>query len=152
VEGEAFVGPAGRLLDNMLAAMQLARGQNAYLAHIVKCRPMDSNQCERRASTVEQAQCLPYLERQIALIQPAIVVALGQTAAVALLGLDPETPLSGLRGRVHRFGERPLVVTHRPADLLRTPADKRGAWADLCLAMAEYAKPEGGAIRTFSSS
>lgn len=140
LRGEPFVGRAGQLLDNMLAALKLARGRNAYIANIVKCRPTDEAGKDRRPSAEETAQCLPYLERQIALIQPDVIVALGKTAAVSLLGLDPETPVSGLRGKVHRYADRPLVVTYHPAYLLRTPADKKKAWADLCLAMAEYDK------------
>jgi uracil-DNA glycosylase family 4 len=140
MRGEPFVGRAGQLLDNMLAAIKLARGQNAYIANIVKCRPTDEGGKDRRPSADESAACLPYLERQIALIQPDVIVALGKTAAVSLLGLDPETPVSSLRGKVHRYAERPLVVTYHPAYLLRTPADKKKTWADLCLAMGEYAK------------
>lgn len=138
--GEPFVGRAGQLLDNMLAAIHLARGQNAYIANVVKCRPTDENGKDRRPSAEETAACLPYLQRQIELIQPDVMVALGKTAAVSLLGLDPETAVSSLRGKVHRYAERPLVVTYHPAYLLRTPADKKKTWADLCLAMEQYAK------------
>ena len=138
--GEPFVGRAGQLLDNMLAAIKLARGRNAYIANIVKCRPTDESGKDRRPSPEETAACLPYLKRQIELIQPDVIVALGKTSAVSLLGLDPETPVGGLRGKVHRYGQRPLVVTYHPAYLLRTPADKKKAWADLCLAVAEYEK------------
>lgn len=140
LRGEPFVGPAGQLLDNMLAAMKLARGRNTYIANIVKCRPTDDTGKDRRPSADETAQCLPYLERQIALIQPDVIVTLGKTAAVSLLGLDPETSVASLRGKVHRYAERPMIVTYHPAYLLRTPADKKKAWADLCLAMAEYDK------------
>ncbi|HEY4542776.1 MAG TPA: uracil-DNA glycosylase [Noviherbaspirillum sp.] len=138
LRGEPFVGRAGQLLDNMLAALQLARGRNAYIANVVKCRATDENGKDRRPTAQEAATCLPYLQRQIELIQPDVMVALGKTAAVSLLGLDPETPVSGLRGKVHRYDERPLVVTYHPAYLLRTPLDKRKTWADLCLANAEY--------------
>lgn len=138
--GEPFVGRAGQLLDNMLAAMKLARGQNAYIANIVKCRPTDAAGKDRRPTAEEAAACLPYLLRQIALAQPDLVVALGKTSAVTLLGMDPETPVASLRGRVHTYAARPMVVTYHPAYLLRAPEDKRKAWADLCLALSEYAK------------
>ena len=138
-QGEPFVGPAGKLLDNMLAAMGVRRGDNAYIANIVKCRPTDSNGKDRPPSLEEIAACLPYLERQIALIDPAVIVAVGKTAAVTLLGLDPDTPVSKLRGVVHQYAGRPLVVTYHPAYLLRNMADKKKAWEDLCLAMATYA-------------
>jgi uracil-DNA glycosylase len=82
---------------------------------------------------------MPYLQRQIALIKPAIIVALGKTAALSLLKLNPETPVSKLRGTVHRYADLPLVVTYHPAYLLRNPADKKKVWADLCLAMDIYA-------------
>lgn len=138
-QGEPFVGPAGKLLDNMLAAMGVRRGDNAYIANVVKCRPTDRNGKDRPPSPVEIAACLPYLERQIALIDPAVIVAVGKTAAVTLLGLDPDTPVSKLRGVVHQYAGRPLVVTYHPAYLLRNMADKKKAWEDLCLAMATYA-------------
>lgn len=139
LQGEPFVGPAGKLLDNMLVAMDMKRGSNAYIANIVKCRPTDENGRDRPPTAEESAACLPYLQRQIVLIQPAVLIALGKTAAVSLLQLDPATPVSKLRGSVHRYAERPLVVTYHPAYLLRTPVDKRKAWADLCLAMKTYA-------------
>jgi uracil-DNA glycosylase family 4 len=139
LQGEPFVGQAGKLLDNMLMAMGLRRGENAYIANIVKCRPTDADGRDRPPSADEVAACLPYLQRQIELIQPAVIVALGKTAAVSLLGLDGDTPVSRLRGTVHRYAEVPLVVTYHPAYLLRNLADKKKAWADLCLAMATYA-------------
>ena len=142
LRGEPFVGPAGKLLDNMLLAMGLRRGENAYIANIVKCRPTGDDGRDRPPSAEEIAACLPYLQRQIALIQPAIIVALGKTAALSLLGLDPATPVSRLRGKVHRYAELPLIVTYHPAYLLRNLADKKKTWADLCLAMESYA---GGA-------
>jgi len=137
--GEPFVGPAGKLLDNMLAAMGLKRGENAYIANIVKCRPTDDNGRDRPPSPEEVAACMPYLERQIALIRPQVIVALGKTAALSLLGRDPDTPVSRLRGTVHRYRELPLIVTYHPAYLLRNMADKKKAWADLCLAMNAHA-------------
>jgi DNA polymerase len=139
MQGEPFVGPAGKLLDNMLVAMGLKRGDNAYIANIVKCRPTDEGGKDRPPSPQEVASCLPYLQRQIALIQPTVLVALGKTAALSLLGLDPATPVSKLRGTVHRYQDLPLVVTYHPAYLLRQLGDKSKAWADLCLAMTTYA-------------
>ncbi|HYC43213.1 MAG TPA: uracil-DNA glycosylase [Noviherbaspirillum sp.] len=137
--GEPFVGPAGKLLDNMLRAIGVKRGENAYIANIVKCRPTDENGRDRPPTAEEAGACMPYLERQIALIQPTVLVALGKTAALSLLGLDPDTPVSKLRGTVHSYAGLPLVVTYHPAYLLRSLGDKRKAWADLCLAMTTYA-------------
>jgi DNA polymerase len=139
IQGEPFVGPAGKLLDNILLAMGLKRGENAYIANIVKCRPTDGTGRDRPPAAEEVAACLPYLQRQIELIQPTILVALGKTAALSLLGLDPATPVSKLRGTVHRYADRPLVVTYHPAYLLRQLADKGKVWSDLCLAMSTYA-------------
>lgn len=137
--GEPFVGQAGKLLDNMLLAMGLKRGENAYIANIVKCRPTDGSGRDRPPTPLEAATCMPYLERQIALIQPTVIVALGKTAALSLLGLDPETPVGKLRGTVHEFAGRPLIVTYHPAYLLRNLPDKKKAWADLSLAIKTYA-------------
>ena len=128
-QGEPFVGQAGKLLDNMLLAIQLKRGQKVYIANIVKCRPPNN----RAPEPDEIATCLPYLERQIALIQPKIIVALGKTAANALLGRD--ATLGSLRGIVHDHHGTPLVITYHPAYLLRTPQDKAKTWADLKLAV-----------------
>lgn len=139
IQGEPFVGPAGKLLDNILLAMGLKRGENAYIANIVKCRPTDGAGRDRPPTADEVAACLPYLQRQIELIQPTILVALGKTAALSLLGLDPATPVSKLRGAVYRYADRPLVVTYHPAYLLRQLADKGKVWSDLCLAMSTYA-------------
>ncbi|HEY8606537.1 MAG TPA: uracil-DNA glycosylase [Noviherbaspirillum sp.] len=139
LQGEPFIGQAGRLLDNMLAAVGLRRDENAFIANIVKCRAVDESGRDRPPTAEEAAACMPYLERQIALIQPTILVALGKTAALSLLGLDPDTPVSRLRGKVHEFAGRPLVVTYHPAYLLRSPAEKKKAWEDLCLATATYA-------------
>ena len=138
--GEPFVGPAGKLLDNMLAALGLRRGDNAYIANIVKCRPTDPHGKDRPPTPEETASCVPYLLRQIALIQPTVIVALGKTAALSLLGLDASTPVSSLRGKLHRYADLPLIVTYHPAYLLRTPGDKRKTWADLCLAKDTYAR------------
>ena len=138
-QGEPFVGPAGKLLDNMLATITLRRGSNAFIANVVKCRPTDASGKDRAPSAEEVAACRPYLTRQIALIAPDIMIALGKTAAVALLGCEPTIAVSKLRGVVHRYGELPLVVTYHPAYLLRALVDKRKAWEDLCLAMDTHA-------------
>jgi DNA polymerase len=90
LEGEPFVGPAGKLLDNMLKAMQLARGVDTYIANIVKCRPVDADGRDRPPVQNEVAACRPYLERQIDLIKPTVIIALGKTAAVSLLGLNED--------------------------------------------------------------
>ncbi|MDO8989396.1 MAG: uracil-DNA glycosylase [Sideroxyarcus sp.] len=128
-QGEPFVGQAGKLLDNMLAAIKLKRGENVYIANIVKCRPPDN----RTPEADEIATCLPYLRRQIALIQPKLIVALGKTAATSLLGRD--ATLGSLRGTVHEFEGVPLIVTFHPAYLLRSPAEKAKAWQDLLFAV-----------------
>jgi uracil-DNA glycosylase len=135
VRGEPFVGQAGKLLDNMLAAIGLKRGKDVYIGNIVKCRPP----ANRTPEADEIAQCLPYLQRQIELIRPRLIVALGKTAATALLGR--ETALSSLRGKVHDYRGTPLIITYHPAYLLRAPMDKAKAWQDLCLAV-ETANPK----------
>jgi uracil-DNA glycosylase family 4 len=124
--GEPFVGRAGQLLDSMLRAIGLARGR-VYIANVLKCRPPGN----RDPAPLESAECLPYLERQIALLKPKIMLAVGRIAAQNLLKTD--APLSKLRQQEHRFGAArvPLVVTYHPAYLLRTPTDKRKAWEDL---------------------
>ncbi len=130
--GEPFVGAAGQLLDAMLKAIGLDRRSNVYIANILKSRPPGN----RDPKQEEVAACLPYLERQIELLRPKIMLAVGRIAAQNLLGT--EEPLGRLRGRVHRFGATPLVVTYHPAYLLRTPADKRKAWEDLKFARNHY--------------
>ena len=126
--GEPFVGQAGRLLDNMLAALGLARGDNVYIANCVKCRPPGN----RTPEPAEIEACRPYLDRQLALIRPRLIVALGKSAATTLLNVD--ATIGSLRGRVHDFGGIPLVVTYHPAYLLRNLPDKAKAWEDLLLA------------------
>jgi DNA polymerase len=125
-QGEPFVGRAGQLLNAMLHAVGLAREQ-VYIANVLKCRPPGN----RDPGASEAAECLPYLERQIALLKPKIMLAVGRIAAQNLLRTDKT--LGSLRGQVHRFGalQVPLVVTYHPAYLLRTPGDKRKAWEDL---------------------
>lgn len=162
VQGEPFVGQAGKLLDNMLMAIKLKRSKNVYIANIVKCRPPEN----RTPATDEIAQCMPYLQRQIALIQPKLIVALGKVASNALLGKD--ATLASLRGKLHDYRVStatgldeiqeegsshlssiphqttsshrvrttiPLIVTYHPAYLLRTPSEKAKAWQDLILAV-----------------
>jgi uracil-DNA glycosylase family 4 len=126
--GEPFVGQAGRLLDNMLAALSLSRGKNVYIANVIKCRPPGN----RNPEPDEVATCRPYLMRQIELIQPKVIVAMGRFAAQALLNSD--ATIASLRGKVHSYAGVPLVVTYHPAYLLRTLPDKAKAWADLVLA------------------
>ncbi len=126
--GEPFVGQAGKLLDAMLAALGLARGRNVYIANVLKCRPPNN----RTPEPLEVAACRPYLDRQVELIAPKVIVALGKSAANTLL--EREATIGSLRGRIHRFRGVPLVVTYHPAYLLRTLADKAKAWEDLVLA------------------
>lgn len=138
--GEPFVGRAGQLLDNMLAAIGLDRAKNVYIANILKCRPPNN----RDPQADEVAQCEPYLQQQIALLKPKLILAVGRIAAQNLLKTD--TPLARLRGRVHHYGEAqtPLIITYHPAYLLRTPADKRKAWEDLQLAVRVYRELQAG--------
>ncbi|HEX4986028.1 MAG TPA: uracil-DNA glycosylase [Burkholderiales bacterium] len=127
--GEPFVGQAGKLLDNMLAAIGLRRGEGVYIANVVKCRPPGN----RTPQPGEAHACEPYLHRQIELMRPMLIVALGKVAAQNLLGV--EATLSSLRGRVHDFRGTPLIVTYHPAYLLRTLADKAKSWEDLRFAV-----------------
>ncbi len=135
-QGEPFVGAAGQLLDRMLAALGLTRSeegpeppaQRVYIANTLKCRPPRN----RNPSLDEMAQCEPFLVRQIELLQPRLILAMGRFAVQALLRTD--APIGKLRGRVHRYQGLPLVVTYHPAYLLRNLPDKARAWEDLCLA------------------
>jgi len=126
--GEPFVGQAGRLLDAMLATIGLQRGHDVYIANAVKCRPPNN----RTPEADELAACFPYLRRQIELIQPRLIVALGRPAAQALL--NQEVKISAARGKTFRYGDIPVVVTYHPAYLLRNQPDKAKAWEDLCFA------------------
>ena len=128
-QGEPFVGQAGKLLDSMLAAIKLRRGKDVYIANIVKCRPPGN----RNPQPEEALACEPYLHRQIELIQPKLIVALGRVAAVSLLARD--ATIASLRGRMHQYRGTPLIVTYHPAYLLRNLPDKAKAWADLCFAV-----------------
>lgn len=137
LQGEPFVGQAGKLLDNMLAAIGLSRQTEGrpeglggvYIANTLKCRPPGN----RNPEPVELQTCAPYLVRQVALVQPKIILAMGRFAVQSLL--QTTEPIGKLRGRVHQYQGVPVVVTYHPAYLLRNPPDKAKAWADLCLAL-----------------
>lgn len=143
--GEPFVGPAGQLLDRMLAALQLSRAtdgpappaQRVYIVNTLKCRPPRN----RNPQPDELAQCEPFLVRQIELLQPRIILAMGRFAVQSLLRTDEA--IGRLRGRVHQYQGVPLVVTYHPAYLLRNLADKSRAWDDLCLAASVAEREEG---------
>jgi DNA polymerase len=134
-QGEPFVGRAGQLLNSMLRAMGNPRA-SVYIANMLKCRPPGN----RDPKPDEVASCHPYLQRQLELLQPRLILAVGRIAAQNLLATD--TAIGRLRGQVHRFGMRatPLIVTYHPAYLLRSPAEKRKAWVDLKFARAELAR------------
>jgi DNA polymerase len=136
--GEPFVGQAGKLLDNMLRSLTLARDTNVYIANVIKCRPPGN----RNPEADEVARCEPYLQRQVALVKPKLIVALGRFAAQSLLKTDAS--ISSLRGRVHEYEGVPVIVTYHPAYLLRSLPDKAKAWADLCLARDTW-RAAGGA-------
>ncbi len=128
VKGEPFVGQAGKLLDNMLAALDLARGNKVYIGNAVKCRPPGN----RTPEAAEMAACRPYLERQIALLRPKVIVLLGKAAVHALLHDDKS--LASLRGKRFEYQGIPVVVTYHPAYLLRNLPEKAKAWEDLLFA------------------
>lgn len=123
--GLPFVGPAGKLLDKMLASIGLGRDRNCYISNVVKCRPPQN----RDPAPDEVAACMPYLEAQIALLSPAFILCLGRSAARALTG--SEEGITRLRGRWFAFGGIPLIATYHPSALLRDPSLKRPAWEDL---------------------
>ena len=129
-QGLPFVGRAGQLLNNMITAMGLRR-EDVYIANVVKCRPPNN----RTPEPEEANTCSPFLFRQIDVVKPEVIVALGATAATYLLG--QRQPLAGLRGRVHSFRGTRLIVTYHPAFLLRDPRQKKEAWVDLQIAMRE---------------
>lgn len=131
LKGEPFVGQAGKLLDNMLASIGLRRGERVYIANVVKCRPPGN----RNPEADEIAACAPYLDRQIDLIAPRLIVALGRVAAMRFLGR--EASINALRGRLLEYRGRPLIVTYHPAYLLRNLPDKAKAWEDLCFIRRE---------------
>jgi uracil-DNA glycosylase family 4 len=145
LQGEPFVGTAGELLDNMLKALDVSRtgtgAQGVYIANVLKCRPP----ANRNPQPEEVAQCEPYLRRQVELLQPKIILALGRFAAQSLLQTSvpgvASIPLGKLRGQVHHYQGVPVIVSYHPAYLLRTPGDKAKAWADLCLALDIAKRP-----------
>ena len=142
LRGEPFVGKSGQLLDNMLRAVHLTRSeappeQQVYIANTVKCRPTGN----RNPELAELAQCEPYLVRQIELVRPKIILAMGRVAVQSLL--RSSEPIGRLRGRVHRYQGVPLVVTYHPAYLLRNLEDKARAWEDLCLAVEAVKQTRG---------
>lgn len=128
-KGEPFVGPAGQLLDKMLASIGLNRNADVYIANAVKCRPPSN----RTPLPAEITECGHYLARQIALVKPTLIVALGRPAALALLGRDVK--INEARGRIFKRDGIPVIITYHPSYLLRNPADKAKSWEDLCLAL-----------------
>jgi len=138
--GQPLAGEAGKLLDNMLAAVDLSRAQDVYVTSLVKCRPASANGGDRAPTFEEAAACRPFLERELALTGAATVLTLGQIAANGLLGKPLQEPLAGARGAVHTLGAADLVATLHPGELLRRGGDKALAWADLCRARAAHAR------------
>lgn len=126
-QGEPFVGAAGKLLDAMLKSIGMERGAGVYIANIVKCRPPQN----RKPKPEESHACLPFLHRQLELIQPKLIVAMGGVASANLLNIDE--PVGKLRQRLHDYRGIPVVVTYHPAYLLRAPVEKRKSWNDLRL-------------------
>lgn len=136
--GEPFVGAAGRLLDNMLASIGLRRGEDVYIANVVKCRPPHN----RTPEADEVAACWPFLARQIELLQPQLIVAMGRPAAQALL--NTEVRIGAARGKLFDYRGIPVVVTYHPAYLLRNQWDKGKAWEDLCFARRQLTTAREG--------
>ena len=124
LNGEPFVGRAGKLLDNILRAINKKRGQGVYIANVLKCRPPNN----RDPLPSEVKKCEPYLLRQIEIIKPKIIVALGRVSGKTLLKID--VPLKDMRGKIHNYNGIPLIVTYHPAALLRNPNFKKPAWDD----------------------
>jgi DNA polymerase len=135
LQGEPFVGQAGKLLDNMLRALGLSRREKVYIANVLKCRPPGN----RNPEPDEVAQCEPFLRRQVELLQPKVIVAMGRFAVQSLLGSTEA--VGKLRGQRHTYGGVPVVVTYHPAYLLRNLPDKAKAWSDLCLAREIASQP-----------
>ncbi|TFW28686.1 uracil-DNA glycosylase [Massilia horti] len=134
--GQPLAGDAGKLLDNMLHAVDLSRERDVYVTNLIKCRPASANGGDRAPTAEEAAACRPYLERELALTRAGTVLTLGQIAANALLDKPLSEPLAGARGSVHELAGVPLVATLHPGELLRRGPDKALAWADLCRARA----------------
>ena len=135
-EGVPLAGDAGKLLDNMLAAVDLKRERDVYVTNLVKCRPASANGGDRAPTAEEAAACRPFVERELALTGAGVVLTLGQIAANGLLGKPLQEPLAGTRGAAHTLGAVPLVATLHPGELLRRGGDKALAWLDLCRARA----------------
>ena len=135
-ERQPLAGAPGKLLDNMLKAVQLSREENVYVTNLVKCRLVSASGGERAPTADEVAACKPFVERELALCGAGVVLTLGQVATNALLDQPPAAPLAGSRGQVHQFNGATLVATLHPGELLKRPLDKALAWADLCLARA----------------
>ena len=133
--GEPFVGQAGKLLDSMLAALDLQRHVSVYIANVLKCRPPGN----RDPQPAEVAACAPHLERQIALLQPQLIVLMGRFAAQTILQTDAS--IASLRGRVFTYRGTPAIVTYHPAYLLRSLTEKAKAWEDLLFARRTFAQP-----------
>jgi DNA polymerase len=138
--GEPLAGEAGKLLDNMLLAVDRSRERDVYVTNLIKCRPAGPNGADRAPTAEQAAACRPYLERELALTGAATMLSLGQIAANALLGKPLQEPLAGARGSVHEVNGVPLVATLHPGELLLRGADKALAWADLCRAKAAHAR------------
>lgn len=130
-QGEPFVGQAGKLLNAMLAAAGLQRGREVYIANVVKCRPPGN----RTPTLNEAAACAPFLDRQIDLIRPSLIVALGKTAVIRLTGSDAS--MASMRGSLHRYRDIPVVATYHPAYLLRSLPEKLKGWEDMLFARHE---------------
>ncbi len=128
LKGEPFVGQVGQLLDNMLAAIQLKRGENVFIANVLKCRPPEN----RDPQNEEVLECDPFLKQQVELIKPKLIIALGKFAAQSLL--QSESTIVSMRGQLHQYNDVPVIVTYHPVYLLSNLADKARAWEDLCFA------------------
>ncbi len=129
-QGLPFVGRAGQLLNKIIAAMKFQRS-DVYIANIVKCRPPNN----RDPLPEEATSCMPYLEQQVKLVNPDVIVALGKVAAVRLLNLDPSISVKSIRNRIHDFRGKPFIVTYHPSYLLRTPSGKVETWKDMQVVM-----------------
>ncbi|MFC3109188.1 uracil-DNA glycosylase [Undibacterium arcticum] len=161
MEGQPLAGAAAQLFDNMLLAIGLTRDQrggldadaSVYLTNIVKCRPTDADGNDRAPTPDEMAACKPFLDRQMALTQASMIVALGKSATLGLLGADAIRTAGALRGKLHSYAAAgggnsvPVVASYHPATLLLHPAQKRDAWADLCLAANAHADAQANAAR-----
>lgn len=150
LQGEPFVGKAGQLLTRIISAMGFDRSQ-VYIANVLKCRPdMPAGRAGNRRPTADEMEtCLPYLRRQIEIIQPRVIVALGAVAMEGLLGT--QEPMRVLRGRWHSFGDTPLLATYHPAYILRNQAlsEKRKVWEDMLMVLEKLGRPISMRQRNF---